>query len=152
MLIQRLAEYAAQSGTLPPYYRNRAVRWCIQLSSAGQALTAELADLADADNKAGPQIATPFTVRSGTRPPPMLLCDSLLYVLGLAREDTGQAGADAARRHGDYVALLRSWRASAPDDTAAAAVCAFFDSGDHQRLAIPPDAKPNRLWQTSKLC
>lgn len=143
MLIQRLAEYAVRSRALPPYYRSRAVRWCIQLSPAGRILTSELTDLADADSKAGPQMATPFTVRSGIRPPPMLLCDSLLYVLGMAREDTDRARADAARRHGDYIALLKSWHASAPGDAAAAAVCAFFDSGDHQRLAIPPDARPS---------
>lgn len=142
MLIQRLAEYGTQAGTPPPYYRNRAVRWSIQLDASGRALTSELTDLADADNKAGPQMATPFTVRSGTRPPPMLLCDSLVYVLGMAQKDTEEARVDAARRHGEYVALLRAWLDAAPDDSSAAAVCSFFGRGDHRRLLIPPEAKP----------
>lgn len=142
MLLQQLIEHGKKRDDLPPpYYRTRAVRWVIHLST-DDPRPAELGSLADADNKAGRVLATPYVYRSGRTPPPMLLVDTLEYVVGMLKDDTEKAERDATQRNDAYVALIRAWHDSTPHDTKAEAVRAFFDREEHLKLTIPDEAKP----------
>jgi CRISPR-associated protein Csd1 len=146
MLITRLAEHAAHRSDLPPpYYRNRAVRWAISMTADGAPAAADLQDQAGSDQPAGQVMAVPQVYRSGPRPSPALLVDTLEYVMAVPRT-AGNARAvdEAVRRHADYLALLERWRDSAPD-AVARAVAAFFSSRRHLDVSIPEGAKPADL-------
>jgi CRISPR-associated protein Csd1 len=144
MLLKRLVDHATYVRELPPpFYRIRSIRWAIHLDRDGTPMTLKLMDLASKDRVAGVPMPAPYIVRSGQRPPAMLLVDDLRYVTAYSgSEDSRTAGGESERRNGDYVALLARWRDSAPDDPAAQAVMSFFGKGLHRKLPIPPEAKP----------
>jgi CRISPR-associated protein Csd1 len=146
MLFTRLAEHAAHRTDLPPaYYRTRMIRWAISVRSDGSPAARKLQDLASSEQPAGVPIAAPYVYRSGQRPPPMLLADTLHYVAALPVADTGKAQAEADRRNREYVALLARWRDSAPDDAVAAAVLKFFEAGHHRTIKVPMEVKASDL-------
>ena len=101
----------------------------------------ELVTQADDEHPAGTLNNVPYINRSGVRPPPMLLADDLRYVTGFTAGDTQRDQDDSERRNQAFIALVKAWRDSAPDDPAATAVVAFFDRGLHARLK-PENAKP----------
>jgi CRISPR-associated protein Csd1 len=144
MLLTRLAQHAAHRTDLPPAcYRTRMIRWVISIRNDGTPASAVLQDLAGSDHAAGLPLAAPYVYRSGRLPPPMLLADTLQYVIALPVDDTDRAQTEAARRNRDYVALLTRWRDTAPGDEVAAAVVKFFDAGHHRTITIPAEAKPS---------
>ena len=146
MLLTRLAEHAAHRSDLPPpYYRNRTVRWVINITSDGTPAAQELQDQAGSDQPAGQPLPTPYIYRSGQRPPAALLVDTLQYVVAFQTADAEPDRAETERRSRDYAALLARWRDSAPDDEVARTVLAFFDAGHHLSVKIPSDAKPTDL-------
>ncbi len=155
MLLKRLAEHAQhlRDDLPPPFYRERAVRWMIPLDSSGRLLTPDnaLVDLADQERPAGMVLPTPYIYRSGQKPPPTLIVDTLQYVVALAKDDSAKSKDDAARRNNGYVELLDQWRKSAPGDRVAAAVWALFDRGRHLNIALPAgpegvvEAKPGDI-------
>jgi CRISPR-associated protein Csd1 len=146
MLLTRLAEHAAHRSDLPPpYYRNRTVRWVINIASDGTPAAPELQDHAGRDQPAGQPLPAPYVYRSGQRPPAALLVDTLQYVLAVHPADARYDQAETERRHRDYAGLLARWRDSAPGDEVARAVAAFFGAGHHLRLKVPGDAKPTDL-------
>ncbi|WP_280380487.1 type I-C CRISPR-associated protein Cas8c/Csd1 [Nocardia wallacei] len=136
MLIRRLVD-SHTDHSVPRYYRTRTVRWALAIDPAGRG---QLIDRADAQHKNGNQLAAPYLTRSGKTPPPMLLVDTLEYVLGIAKDvpaklagdawehAVDKARADADRRHSAYLELLGQW-AHTSGDPAAAAVCEFFTGG-----------------------
>ncbi|WP_424529242.1 type I-C CRISPR-associated protein Cas8c/Csd1 [Sphaerisporangium viridialbum] len=140
MLIQRLAEHAGRSAgeKAPRYYRNRTVRWAIMLTHDGKA---SLISRADASNKAGSSLPTPYLTRtSGVAA--MLLADTLEYVFAIAKDDTGKAQDGADRRNDAYLALLKAWK-DASSDPVADMVWKTFESERHLDLlsGLPDDAK-----------
>lgn len=144
MLLTRLAEHAAHRTDLPPaYYRNRTVRWVIAVRADGTPAAAELQDCGGSDQPNGQALAVPYVYRSGLRPPAALIVDTLQYVVALP-SDAEQKPGEAARRNGDYMALLGRWRDYAPDEVADA-VLAFFEGGHHLKIRIPEDAKSSDL-------
>ncbi|MEV5747174.1 type I-C CRISPR-associated protein Cas8c/Csd1 [Actinoallomurus sp. NPDC052308] len=144
MLLKKLIEHGQGRVDLPPpYYRKRAIRWVIHLDTTEPSRPVELGSLADAGNPAGRVLATPYIYRSGRTPPPMLLVDTLEYVLGMLKDDSDKAERDAEQRNDQYVALIHGWRDSAPTDPAAQAVCTFFDAERHLQITIPEEAKPS---------
>ena len=145
MLLTRLAEHAAHRSDLPPpYYRNRTVRWVINIRSDGTPAVPELQDQAGSDQPAGQLMPAPYVYRSGQRPPAALLVDTLQYVVALPPADSGRDRAETERRNRDYAALLARWRDSAPDDEVARAVLAFFDAGHHLRIKVPARCQAGR--------
>lgn len=149
MLIKRLAEHAEhlRDRLPPPFYRERTVRWAIELDTDGRSRNPgdALVDLVNQDRPHGIVLPTPYIYRSGQKPPPTLIVDTLQYVVAMAKDDSAKAKDDAARRNDDYVELLHRWRKSAPDDPLAAAVCAFFDQGRHRDLVLPDEANPGDI-------
>ena len=146
MLLTRLAEHAAHRADLPPpYYRNRTVRWVINITSDGTPAAPELQDQAGRDQPAGQALPAPYVYRSGQRPPAALLVDTLQYVLARHPADARYDRDETERRHRDYAALLARWRDSVPGDEVARAVAAFFGAGHHLGLTVPGDAKPTDL-------
>jgi CRISPR-associated protein Csd1 len=142
MLLTRLAEHAARSDELPPsFYRNRAVRWAIEIQADGTPAALRLTGRADKQHPAGYPMAAPYIYRSGQRPPAVLLVDDLRYVAGWEEDDSERARADAARRNQDYITLLERWRASTPQDPVPQAVVSFFKRGFHKKLNLD-GAKP----------
>ncbi|MFC7382208.1 type I-C CRISPR-associated protein Cas8c/Csd1 [Sphaerisporangium rhizosphaerae] len=140
MLIKQLVAHARDRTDLPPpYYRNRSVRWAIDLDSAGRPRGDHLIDLSTPEAKAGQMLATPYVQRSGTGSLPFLLTDTLQYVLAAAKDDSDKQIADAQRRNADFIALIDRW---AKDEPLAAPVVAFFHSGAHTKMVIPPGAAP----------
>jgi CRISPR-associated protein Csd1 len=145
MLLTRLAQHAGHRDDLPPpYYRNRTVRWVLNIRSDGTPAVHGLEDAAGVDQPAGQLMAVPYVYRSGQRPPAMLLVDTLQYVVQL-QPGTERMAAETERRNRDYIALLARWRDSAPDDEVARAVLAFFEGGRHLSIGIPEEAKPTDL-------
>lgn len=150
-LLKQLRDYAPHLDLPPTYYRRRAVRWAVALDGQGRVLSrnsegkAALESLATPENKAGIVLATPYIYRSGSKPSPMLLVDTLTFALAVPKDDTDKAETEANRRNDDYVALLREWASHTPDDPVAAAVLAFFTRKEHLNIAVPDDATPNDL-------
>src|SRR5699024_9880213 len=115
MLLTRLVEHAPHVDLPPVYYRRRRVRWLISLDLQGRVKSVnsaghpQVASLADGDNPNGTELATPYVYRSGANPPPMLLVDTLQYVLAMPASDSDKAETEASRRNVAYIALLEQW-------------------------------------------
>jgi CRISPR-associated protein Csd1 len=122
-----LAEFTtitrSQRKDLPPrYYTKRRVRFIISPGpSAGWSVTAA----GDGD---GIFLPVPTVYRSGAKPPPMLIADTALYVLGVPKDNTAAGQRESAARHGDYTALIDSLAQASPGDPIAAQLAAFVHS------------------------
>ncbi|GAB3214006.1 type I-C CRISPR-associated protein Cas8c/Csd1 [Marinactinospora endophytica] len=150
MLLKALADHAPHVAGLPPAgYRPRALRWRILIDEQGRPLSRDAEgrpapdDLADADNRNGILTDAPYIYRAGTKPPPMLLVDTLEFVLARPKTDTAKAAEEAVRRNDAYIELLHQWAATEPADPTAAAVLAFFTNGHHLDITVPEQAKPS---------
>jgi CRISPR-associated protein Csd1 len=122
-----LAEFAAITRTrredLPPrYYTRRRVRFIISPAPSGGW---SVVPAGDGD---GIFLPVPTVYRSGAKPPPMLIADTALYVLGLPKDDTDKERQAAVSRHADYVALIDSYAAASPGDPIAAQLSAIAHS------------------------
>jgi CRISPR-associated protein Csd1 len=149
VLLKALADHAPHVDGLPPAgYRTRTVRWAILIDAHGAPLSRgadgrpALDDLAGPDHRNGIALEAPYVYRSGAKPPPLLLVDTLQYVLAVPKEPGDKAEREAARRNSAYIDLLREWAAATPADPTATAVLAFFTSDHHRRIAVPAHAKP----------
>src|SRR5437868_11181109 len=115
MLAEFTAITRARRDELPPrYYTSRRVRFII---SPGPAGGWSIVPAGDGD---GIFLPVPTVYRSGAKPPPMLIADTSLYVLGVPKDDTAKGRRDAEARHADYTALIDSFAAASPDDPIAA--------------------------------
>ncbi|MEW9532876.1 type I-C CRISPR-associated protein Cas8c/Csd1 [Microbispora sp. NPDC049125] len=139
MLIRQLAVHARE-GLPPPNYRNRSVRWAIDLDADGRARGGRLVDLSSAEAKAGALLDTPYVQRSGIGSLPFLLTDTLQYVLGMPKDDSDKQVADARRRARDFAELVHRW---AKDEPLAAPMVAFLQRGVSSQIEIPVEAKPS---------
>ena len=107
MLLQRLAEYADRIDPTPTMYEHKPVRYLIELDADGRLSLPELVDTADPSTtraKRGKVLAVPNVQRSGTKAPPLLLCDNAQYVLGLSKG--GGDPSTAARCHDEFIRLV----------------------------------------------
>ena len=86
-------------------------------------------------------LPVPTVHRSGAKPPPMLIADTALYVLGVPKDDTAQSRGPAALRHADYAALTGLFAAANPDDPIAAQLAAF-PSFTHDVLPLAARSRP----------
>lgn len=149
MLLTRLVEHASHLDLPPVYYRRRRIRWLISLDLQGHVKSVDsagkptLASLAEGENPKGTELATPYVYRSGAKPPPMLLVDTLQYVLAMPANDSDKARAEAIRRNDAYTALLEQWVEHTPDEPSAVAVLEFFRRQDHLNVTIPEEAQPS---------
>ncbi len=148
MLLQRLTEQADRIDDLPPeFYRPRQIHWALTITQGGA--SARMADRRPA-KKSRDQALTPpvpYVQRSGTKVLPYLLVDTAEFALGRAKNTSHPDGpaekdqAEAARRHQDYLGLVRRWADSAPEEPAAQALLAFFARGGAAVLdgGVPPE-------------
>ena len=71
MLLTRLAEHAAHRSDLPPpYYRNRTIRWVINIRPDGTPAAPELQDQAGPDQPAGQPLPARTSTGPGSAPQP----------------------------------------------------------------------------------
>ncbi|MDX3101083.1 type I-C CRISPR-associated protein Cas8c/Csd1 [Nonomuraea angiospora] len=141
MLIRQLAVHAGDRRDLPPpYYRNRNVRWAIDLDEDGHPRGGCLVDLSSPDAKAGVLLDTPYVQRSGTGSLPFLLTDTLQYVLAMPKDDSDKQVTDARRRAEDFAELVHRW---AKDEPLAEPVVRFLQRGASSQVEIPEQAKPS---------
>jgi CRISPR-associated protein Csd1 len=122
-----LAEFTtiirAQRQDLPPrYYTMRRVRFVI---SPGPSGSWSVSPAGDSD---GIFLPVPTVYRSGAKPPPMLIADTALYVLGVPKDDIAARQREAVARHGDYTALIDSFAKASHGDPIAAQLAAFVHS------------------------
>lgn len=145
MLLQRLTELADRTPDLPPeFYRPRQIHWALVITSNGA--PPSLAKLIPPPKSRDQAVIVPvpYVQRSGTRVPPFLLVDTAEFVLGRQRNATHLDGpsekdrTEAARRHEEYLDLVRRWTDEDPSDPAARTVLRFF-SGGVGRLEIPEE-------------
>lgn len=142
MLLQRLVEYAESphlAESARPFHRELEFHWQLELSADGTLASRNLTPLADGDAPPGRGVLrmAPSTVRSGTKPPPMLAADDIQYVLGWADDTTRPES--AAERHEAFVNLCRRWSASpsGSNDPIALAVARFYEEGGVSGVARP---------------
>ncbi|MER6950452.1 type I-C CRISPR-associated protein Cas8c/Csd1 [Nonomuraea sp. NPDC000554] len=141
MLIRKLAVHANDRCDLPPpYYRNRNVRWAIDLDEGGRPRGGRLVDLSTADAKSGVPLDTPYVQRSGIGSLPFLLTDTLQYVLAMPKDDSDKQIVDARRRAEDFVELVNRW---AKEEPLAEPVVRFLQRGALSEVEIPSEAKPS---------
>jgi CRISPR-associated protein Csd1 len=147
MLLQRLVALSRtlESG-IPAFYKERTVRWQLNLTAAGELASSELIDLADPTDQArknGVTRPTPYLTRTSAIAP-CLGTDSLEYVLGWtdapARESRARDCTSAFR------ALVKTW-AAACEDPAAAAVAAFYQTAADGQVTRPQEWAPNQVVQ-----
>ncbi|MEV7213324.1 type I-C CRISPR-associated protein Cas8c/Csd1 [Kitasatospora cineracea] len=136
MLLQRLTEQAGRLEGLPPeFYRYRQIDWVLMVTTGGAA--PKLVDRRPPAKARADAVveAVPYVQRSGTKVPPFLVVDTAEFVLGRPRGATDEQGpaekdvAEAARRRGEYLALLRRWAAEASDEPSAALVLDVLTRG-----------------------
>jgi CRISPR-associated protein Csd1 len=158
VLLKALADHAPHIGDLPPAnYRPRTVRWCLTLDFDGRPAVrdseghGQLNDLADADHRSGIVLNAPYVYRSGAKPPPMLLVDTLEYVIAAPKTGTSKAKEEALRRNEAYIDLLRAWARAAGEDPAAHAVLACFEQGHHRTIPVPEGAQASDVVAISVL-
>ena len=106
-----LAEFTeitrARRGELPPrYYTRRRVRFVISPGSSGGW------SIVPAGDGEGISLPVPTVYRSGAKPPPMLIADTALYVLGVPKDGTAKSKQAALTRHRDDAALIDSFAAA----------------------------------------
>jgi CRISPR-associated protein Csd1 len=120
MLAEFITITRVQREDLPPrYYTRRRVRFVISPgASGGWSVT----PTGDGD---GIFLPVPTVYRSGSKPPPMLIADTALYVLGVPKDDTVAAQREAAARHADYTALIDLFAKASPGDPIADKLAAF---------------------------
>lgn len=122
-----LAEFTeitrARRGELPPrYYTRRRVRFVISPGSSGGW------SIVPAGDGEGIFLPVPTVYRSGAKPPPMLIADTALYVLGVPKDGTAKSKQAALTRHRDYAALIDSFAAASAADPIAAQIADFVHS------------------------
>ncbi|NMO56065.1 hypothetical protein HH310_33405 [Actinoplanes sp. TBRC 11911] len=116
-----------QDAEVRPYSRNRVVRWELNIdSNTGQSYLVDLVDVSQQSTRFGRETLVPNSGRTSGLAP-SLGADDLQYVLGWADEKSKPARVAAA--HTAFVQLCRCWRDSYPDEPAAQAVTAFYESG-----------------------
>ncbi|MGA4545150.1 type I-C CRISPR-associated protein Cas8c/Csd1 [Uniformispora flossi] len=143
MLLQRLVEHAATRPDMPPlYYVPKTLRWFVPVTADGTLAPGGLVDLRPSQGTKVPNgklIPAPDAYRSGALPPPLLLCDTAEYVLGVARDETPKADTQADRRAGEFAALAQRWVAASPDDPVATAIGKLLDADGLAGIPIPDD-------------
>lgn len=120
MLLHSLVQHADnREDAVPDYYQRRQIMWQIDLSSTGGAEPL-IIDLRPGKGEEPRKVTAPYTGRSGKNPPPFLLADSALYVLGhpglvKGPEDKKVPSTDpkditkAEERHTAYRTMVTSW-------------------------------------------
>ena len=145
MLLTRLAEHAAHRADLPPaYYRNRTIRWVINITRDGTPAALELEDRTAA-TACRAASARPVRLPVRAAPPPRCWSTPSSTSSPCHPADARYDPDETERRHRDYAALLARWRDSGPEDEVARAVAAFFGAGHHLGLTVSGDAKPTDL-------
>ncbi|MFB8171473.1 type I-C CRISPR-associated protein Cas8c/Csd1 [Kitasatospora purpeofusca] len=145
MLLQRLTEQAERMADLPPeFYRRRQIDWALVITPHGAAPF--LSDRRPPAKSRGQAVTepVPYVQRSGTKVPPFLLVDTAEFVLARARGTTDPDGptekdlVEAARRHDEYLGLLRRWAEETPGDPAAGRLIDVLTGGPGT-IEIPPE-------------
>ncbi|WP_261568968.1 type I-C CRISPR-associated protein Cas8c/Csd1 [Frankia gtarii] len=143
MLLQRLVAYEPPSipgfedAALPPFFRERPMRWGLRITPDGRLGSPQLIDLAnpaDRQAKFGQPGPAPYLARAAGISP-LLGADDLQYVLGWADEKSKPER--VADCHAASIALVVAWAASAPDDPVAQACVRFFTDGHHHAVLEP---------------
>ncbi len=140
MLLQRLVAYEPPSipgfedAALPPFFRERPMRWGLRITADGHLGSPDLIDLADPTDrqaKFGRLGPVPYVTRSSGYSP-FLGADDIQYVLGWADEKSDPER--VADCHAASIALVATWAASAPEDPVAQACTRFFTEGHHHAV------------------
>ena len=146
MILDRLAELRARltDDDVPPEgYKAQPVRWVLDLSADGRitGLTQT-----SGGTKKGKPMQTPYARRSGRTPPPFLLTDKPIYVLGL--DDDGEPSDKATARHEEYLALLDE----AARETGDRRLATFADAlRDDDQRAFARQKLTGEKWGTGDL-
>ena len=146
MLLQRLIERPrAEHAAGPRFYRDRAVRWQLALTSGGDLASVTLIDLADPSDKTrknGTVLPVPHTTRAAGVAP-CAGADDLQYVLGWC--DDNSKPDRVQQCHASFAGLVKKWATAFPEDGAAAAVAAFYTAGKDTAVARP------QTWASKQL-
>lgn len=105
MLMKRLVEFhkRIEERLEPMHYRNRKVRWLIDLDTTGVFLN--FVDTTG-DDGSPKQMEVPYQRRSGSQPAPYLLADTPAYVLGISSQRLTVA--KAQQRHQEFKTLVNA--------------------------------------------
>ncbi|MCM3922082.1 type I-C CRISPR-associated protein Cas8c/Csd1 [Frankia sp. AiPs1] len=147
MLLQRLVAYEPPSipgfedAALPPFFRERPMRWGLRITPDGRLRSPHLIDLAnpaDRQAKFGQPGPAPYLARSSGFSP-LLGADGIKYVLGWT--DDKSEPEKFAGYHAASIALVAAWAASASADPVAQACARFFTDGHHHAVLQPESWK-----------
>lgn len=141
MLLQRLADFAAQMDDLPPpMYQAVPIRYVVRLTQDGRSLGApvDTANRDDRETKSGRRRFAPEIKRT-SKIEPKLLVDKSDYSLGYVAE--GDRPEQIARRHQSFVELVQDC-ARETREPAVLAVEAFLTSPQRTELPLPDDFDP----------
>ena len=127
MILDRLRDLRARlsDDDVPPEgYKAQPVRWVLDLSADGRVVGLTPTE---GGTKKGKPMQTPYARRSGQKPPPFLLVDKPVYVLGLDAD--GGPSEKAEARHAEYLALLDEAARETEDGRIALLADALRDTG-----------------------
>jgi CRISPR-associated protein Csd1 len=138
MLLQRLVGMPRDEGDAgPAFYRNRPMRWGLALRRDGKPARRSLRDQSDSTDptrKAGTSFSVPYTTRtSGVAA--CLGADDIQYVLGWC--DDKSKPSRVAACHAAFIDIVMAWAKDSPDDDAAQALSAFYDTGQAAKIEKP---------------
>jgi CRISPR-associated protein Csd1 len=142
MLLQRLGEHAAGLDLAPTMYLRTAIRWLLDLDSAGKLLGPPVrTEGGGGKNDRGKEFLAPHRERT-VAVVPKLLADNAEYVLGIARDPAKQARVN--RCHEAFVALVRDCAAKTKHPPVQA-VARFYEAYRRGSVRLPEDFKPDQL-------
>lgn len=136
MLLQRLARYAEDNVTTPPFHREREFVWRLDLFTDGS--PSQLTSIRGTDGKRRGQREQAPAVTRTVGVAPQLGADDLQYVFGWGDETTKPERVAAC--HEQFVALVAAWADSAADDATAQRLRHFYEKGEHHQLSRPEGA------------
>lgn len=136
MLLQRLLEVARSRGDAgPSMYKKIPVRYEVQLDREGNVRGFITLSGGDTRRDRGKPMLVPVRQRSGTLPKPILLADTIEYVLGLGRPEK------ASLYHTSFHSIVHAC-ADATCEPDVRAVARFLDQPLESRSLIPPELDP----------
>ena len=145
MLMQRLYELRQRlDGEIPAAHHKRvSIKWFLQISDTGEFVGWSPAG----SGSTGLEEPAPYSKRSGRKPPPYLLVDKHIYVLGVPLGKEKTTPEKAAERHEMYVELVEELLASLPPEDPLVdpldALSSFL--GSPEELASAVEAAPASL-------
>jgi len=136
MFLQRLCELRDRLRNLPPlHHEEKGVYWQIELGNGG-----EFKGWSKLGEKKGLPLVIPYRGRSGSNPPPLLLVDNQIFVLGKSPKGKKISEKSLQKRHQAFISLIRDLQESIQNELVQAVLNFLEGEGVQEALKDLPES------------